>query len=72
MIVKRPPKLSRYVRASNDVPVEVNEMKLRSLIVRLVVAWIPVLPPAPLIAQLQREASPVRPAVHVAMTADER
>jgi hypothetical protein len=35
-------------------------MKLRSLVLRLIVVWMPVLPPAPLIAREQREASPTR------------
>ena len=35
-------------------------MKLRSLVLRLIVVWMPVLPPAPLIARQQREASPSR------------
>jgi hypothetical protein len=40
-------------------------MKLRSLVIRLIVVWIPVLPPTPLIARAQREASSTENPVHV-------
>lgn len=40
-------------------------MKLRSLVVRLIVVWIPVLPPTPLIARAQRQASLIATPVHV-------
>ena len=45
-------------------------MKLRSLVIRLIVVWIPVLPPTPLIARPQREASPRGVPVHVVVTAE--
>jgi hypothetical protein len=44
-------------------------MKLRSLVLRLIVVWMPVLPPAPLIARQQREASPTRTPAAVVETA---
>jgi hypothetical protein len=47
-------------------------MNLRSLVIRLIVVWIPVLPPTPLIARPQREASPTGAPVHVVVTADAR
>jgi hypothetical protein len=45
-------------------------MNLRSLVIRLIVVWIPVLPPPPLIARQQREASPTGVPVHVLVTAE--
>jgi hypothetical protein len=40
-------------------------MKLRSLVLRLIVVWMPVLPPTPLIARAQRDASSMATPVHV-------
>src|SRR5882762_3804101 len=61
----RPLKLSRYLRSPYKEPPEVNEMKLRSLVLRLIVVWMPVLPPTPLIARAQREAPSMATPVHV-------
>jgi hypothetical protein len=33
-------------------------MKLRSLVIRTILAWVPILPPPPLLARPQGEASP--------------
>ena len=44
-------------------------MKLRSLVVRLIVMWMPVLPPTPLIERPQREASPMATPIHVTAAA---
>jgi len=43
-------------------------MKLRYLIIRLIVVWIPVLPPTPLIARQQREISPRRAPARAAVS----
>jgi hypothetical protein len=40
-------------------------MKLRSLVIRLIVVWIPVLPPTPLIARAQRETPLLATPVHL-------
>jgi hypothetical protein len=65
----RPLMLSLYFRPSYNAPLEVNAMKLRSLVVRLIVLWIPVLPPTPLIARAQRQASLIATPVHVTAAA---
>jgi hypothetical protein len=44
-------------------------MNLRSLVIRLIVVWIPVLPPPPLIARPQREASLMATPVHATAAA---
>jgi hypothetical protein len=45
-------------------------MKLRSLIIRLLVVWMPVFPPAPLIARAQRAALPIEDPVHLVTIAE--
>jgi hypothetical protein len=40
-------------------------MKLGSLVIRTIFAWVPILPPPPLIARQQREASFMATPVHV-------
>jgi hypothetical protein len=47
-------------------------MKLRSLVIRLIVVWIPILPPTPLIAKYQRGGSPTGGPVHLLVTAEAR
>jgi len=47
-------------------------MKLRSLVIRLIVLWIPVLPPTPLIARQQREVSSIRSRVHMVVATEAR
>ena len=64
-----PLKLSRYFRPSNNARLEANAMKLRSLVIRLFVMWMPVLPPTPLLARSQREAPSTGVPVHAVMTA---
>jgi hypothetical protein len=51
---------------------EVNAMKLRSLVIRMILALVPILPPPALIAKPQREISPTDPLLHVAVTAEAR
>jgi hypothetical protein len=45
-------------------------MKLGSLVIRTIFAWMPILPPPPLIARQQREASPTGAPVHVLVIAE--
>jgi hypothetical protein len=47
-------------------------MNLRSLVIRLIVVWMPVLPPTPLIARAQREGPSTGTPVHVVVTAGAR
>ncbi len=42
--------MPRTFSPSNKVPLGVNAMKLRSLVIRAILAWVPILPPPPLIA----------------------
>jgi hypothetical protein len=44
-------------------------MKLRSLIIRLILVWMPVLPPTSLIARARREASSMATPLHVTASA---
>jgi hypothetical protein len=67
-----PMRAPRTCRLSNNAPLGMNAMKLRSLVIRAIFAWLPIMPPAPLIARPQREASSMRPPVHVVVTAEAR
>jgi hypothetical protein len=47
-------------------------MKLRSLVIRTILAWVPILPPPPLFAQPPEEVSLAGPPVDLVVTGEAR